>query len=439
MTKEIIHIHIGQAGCNIGDKLWKQYAYEYGIEQDGSSINQSDESFNMLFSETSDNKAIARSLFIDSGEPEAIQNIKNENHNSSMHQSFVLGKECTGNSYGRGYDTSFDEMRDELEDTIRKIMEQCDSPQGIIVVNSFSGGMSGLATQLLYKLKDDYKYLSSVSAGVYPSDYAKFRTTCIVEPINYMHSVNLLDEISDCVKLMYENQAIADICKKLGMQEPTFDDLNRLIAYSLSTFTVPIRYCKVPMNSYCQFLRSGTNGFLQYSMAPLHSSEKTYEPLPVYNLTKSLFHSQNTFSSYKSRNGRTSMCYLLYQGDFTPLEVRESIESLKLNRYDLINRNTKLACSMRRTIPKIHSNSGLASTDRCVSMFQQSTAMKHSVHKTAQQFDAIDSKRGFYSFYAGHGIGKDYYGEARRLEANITKHCEEFENSCGPSSDCRYE
>ena len=53
----MISIHVGQAGCQMGNASWELYCLEHGIHPDGQmpsddTIGVGDDSFNTFFSET---------------------------------------------------------------------------------------------------------------------------------------------------------------------------------------------------------------------------------------------------------------------------------------------------------------------------------------------------------------------------------------------------
>merc|ERR1711936_366350 len=53
--RECISVHIGQAGCQIGNSCWELYCLEHGIQPDGhmpSDKTFGDDSFQTFFSET---------------------------------------------------------------------------------------------------------------------------------------------------------------------------------------------------------------------------------------------------------------------------------------------------------------------------------------------------------------------------------------------------
>jgi tubulin alpha len=54
---EIISLHIGQAGIQMGNSMWELYCIEHGIDKDGSKIikhfDEEDDGYKTIFKETS--------------------------------------------------------------------------------------------------------------------------------------------------------------------------------------------------------------------------------------------------------------------------------------------------------------------------------------------------------------------------------------------------
>ena len=68
--REVISIHIGQAGVQMGNACWELYCLEHGIQPDGlmpgdTSIGEADDSYSTFFSETGAGKHVPRSLMVD--------------------------------------------------------------------------------------------------------------------------------------------------------------------------------------------------------------------------------------------------------------------------------------------------------------------------------------------------------------------------------------
>ena len=68
--REVISVHVGQAGVQMGNACWELYCLEHGIHPDGQmpsddSVGVADDSFNTFFSETSSGKHVPRAIFVD--------------------------------------------------------------------------------------------------------------------------------------------------------------------------------------------------------------------------------------------------------------------------------------------------------------------------------------------------------------------------------------
>ena len=92
--REVISIHVGQAGVQIGNSCWELYCLEHGIQPDGCmpsdlTIGGGDDSFNTFFSETSSGKHVPRAVFIDL-EPSVVGNF----HGKILLASFLQSSLC---------------------------------------------------------------------------------------------------------------------------------------------------------------------------------------------------------------------------------------------------------------------------------------------------------------------------------------------------------
>jgi len=68
--RECISVHVGQAGCQMGNACWELYCLEHGIQPDGQmpsdkTIGVTDDSFNTFFAETGAGKHVPRAVFVD--------------------------------------------------------------------------------------------------------------------------------------------------------------------------------------------------------------------------------------------------------------------------------------------------------------------------------------------------------------------------------------
>jgi tubulin alpha len=67
--REVLSIHVGQAGVQMGNACWELYCMEHGIHPDGSmpsdTNDANDDSFNTFFSETGSGKHVPRAVMVD--------------------------------------------------------------------------------------------------------------------------------------------------------------------------------------------------------------------------------------------------------------------------------------------------------------------------------------------------------------------------------------
>lgn len=139
--REIISVHIGQAGIQLGNSCWELYCLEHGIQPDGmmpryfihsaishpldlstqlhstlisinwifvcsdTSVGVAHDAFNTFFSETGAGKHVPRALFVDL-EPTVIDEVRTGAYRQLFHpEQLISGKEDAANNFARGHYT----------------------------------------------------------------------------------------------------------------------------------------------------------------------------------------------------------------------------------------------------------------------------------------------------------------------------------------------
>jgi tubulin/FtsZ family protein len=131
--REVISIHIGQAGVQIGNACWELYCLEHGIQPDGQmpsdkTIGYGDDAFNTFFSETGAGKHVPRAVFVDL-EPTVVDEVRTGTYRQLFHpEQLITGKEDAANNYARGHYTIGKEIVDLVLDRIRKYVSNCCVP-----------------------------------------------------------------------------------------------------------------------------------------------------------------------------------------------------------------------------------------------------------------------------------------------------------------------
>merc|ERR1712177_63055 len=232
IMRECISVHVGQAGCQMGNACWELYCLEHGIQPDGQmpsdkTVGGGDDSFSTFFTETGAGKHVPRAVFVDL-EPSVIDEVRTGTYRQLFHpEQLMSGKEDAANNYARGHYTIGKEIVDLVLDRIRKLADQCTGLQGFLIFHSFGGGTgSGFTSLLMERLSVDYGKKSKLEFAIYPAPQV---ATAVVEPYNSILTTHTTLEHSDCA-FMVDNEAIYDICRRnLDIERPSYTNLNRLI------------------------------------------------------------------------------------------------------------------------------------------------------------------------------------------------------------------
>ncbi|OLY84207.1 Tubulin alpha-1C chain [Smittium mucronatum] len=434
--REIISIHVGQAGVQIGNACWELYCLEHGIAPDGSvdGVNQSrDDSSSTFFSETSSGKRVPRTIFVDL-EPTVIDEVRTGAYRQLYHpDQLITGKEDAANNYARGHYTVGKEIIDSVLDRIRKLADNCTGLQGFLVFHSFGGGTgSGFGALLLERLSVDYGKKSKLEFSVYPAPQI---SNAVVEPYNSILTTHTTLEHSDC-SFMVDNEAIYDICRRnLDIERPSFDNLNRLIAQIVSSITASLRFegsLNVDLNEFqTNLVPYPRIHFPLVTYAPIISANKAvHESLSVNEITMACFEPSNQMVKCDPRHGKYMACCLLYRGDVIPKDVNAAVANIKTKRtiqfVDWIPTGFKLGINAQP--PACVPGGDLANVTRAVCMLSNTTAIAEAWARLDHKFDLMFAKRAFVHWYVGEGMEEGEFSEAREDLAALEKDYEEVGN-----------
>jgi len=433
--REVISIHLGQAGVQLGNGCWELFCLEHGIQPDGQmpsdkTIGMEDDAFNTFFSETGAGKHVPRCVFVDL-EPTVIDEVRTGTYRQLFHpEQLITGKEDAANNYARGHYTIGKEIIDITLDRIRKLADNCTGLQGFLIFHAFGGGTgSGFGALLLERLSVDYGKKSKLEFGVFPSPQI---ATAVVEPYNTILACHGMIEHSDCAFLV-DNEALYDICRRsLDIERPTYTNLNRLIAQCISSITASLRFdgaLNVDLTEFqTNLVPYPRIHFPVVSYAPIVSAEKAYhEQLSVSEITNSVFEPAMMMAKCDPRHGKYMACCLMYRGDVVPKDVNASIGTIKTKRtiqfVDWCPTGFKIGINYQP--PTVVPGGDLAKVQRSVCMMANTTAIAEVLSRMDHKFDLMYAKRAFVHWYVGEGMEEGEFSEAREDLAALEKDYEE--------------
>merc|ERR1712013_18677 len=403
IMRECISVHVGQAGCQIGNACWELYCLNHGIQPDGQmpsdkTVGGGDDSFNTFFSETGAGKHVPRAVFVDL-EPTVVDEVRTGTYRQLFHpEQLITGKEDAANNYARGHYTIGKEIIDLVLDRIRKLADSCTGLQGFLVFHSFGGGTgSGFTSLLMERLSVDYGKKSKLEFAIYPAPHI---SSAVVEPYNSVLTTHTTLEHSDCA-FMVDNEAIYDICRRnLDIERPTYTNL------------VPYPRIHFPLVTY----------------APVISTEKAYhEQLSVAEITNACFEPTNQMVKCDPRVGKYMACCMLYRGDVVPKDVNAAIATIKTKRtiqfVDWCPTGFKVGINYQP--PTVVPGGDLAKVQRAVCMLSNTTAIAEAWARLDHKFDLMYAKRAFVHWYVGEGMEEGEFSEAREDMAALEKDYEE--------------
>lgn len=237
--REIVSVHTGQCGIQIGHAFWELISKEHHIDPQGHYIDSqkekfiSDEHREIFFSTNSTGESKARAIFLDL-DPMPIWELQNGAYNGLFDSSLShYWKEDTGGVF----DFISTRFKDFFDESFRRLSESCDNPQGFHFTTSTCGGTgSGLTASLLKKLKEEFPKKDIWVDGI---TYAEGDDALSV--YNTMFAIQSYTEHADLVGLHDNDRLFKIAIEELGIAGPTFIDINRIVARYLSNITAPMR------------------------------------------------------------------------------------------------------------------------------------------------------------------------------------------------------
>merc|ERR1712066_225982 len=424
MVREVITLMAGQCGNQVGAAFWEVAAKEHGLDADGTYTGDDPiqmERIEVFFDETASGKYKPTAVCFDL-EPGVLDVIKASPYGSFYSpDAFIAGASGAGNNWAKGHYTEGAELIDEVMDQARKESENCEQLQGFQVCHSIGGGTgSGMGTQLLSKLREEYPDRIMVSYPVFPSPKV---SDVVVEPYNATLSIHQLIENADEV-MVIDNEALYDIAvTTLKESKPNFKQLNGLVATAMAGTTCCLRF---PGQLNSDLRKLGVNlipfprlHFFIIGTAPLTSDEgAAYRKVSTKDLTEQIFDAKNMMAACDPRAGKYMTASVIFRG---PVPAKEVDEQMIVT----LNRNAAYFAEwIPHNIKQSICNVGPLDSDTGCSIIGNNTAILEIFQRIEDQFQPMFAKKAFLHWYTGEGMDEMEFTEA---ESNMVDLIAEYQ------------
>jgi len=334
--EEILSIHIGQAGCQIGKSCWELYRVEHNLNFNGKLKDFEDNtSPSVLFNESSKGQWVPRCLFLDT-EPLVVDQIRLGTHKNMHHpRNLINGMEDAANCWARGRHVAGKQILEKTEERLRRVVEQCNALHGFMPFQAVGGGTgSSFMALLRERMEDSFFGQKKQTLGicVYPS--AKLSTST-VECYNAILGTSD-NTLKNNLNIILDNEALYYILsKKLQLVCPTYSDLNQLIAQVVSSTSRSTRFHSTITLS----LHELTTNLLPFprinsiisSFSPL-KRKKDGREYSITEMTLEAFHNSNIMTQCLMTRGPLLSSVLNYQGNVSSFEVQEALKNYYFTR-----------------------------------------------------------------------------------------------------------
>uniref|UniRef100_A0A0A9W615 Tubulin alpha chain n=1 Tax=Lygus hesperus TaxID=30085 RepID=A0A0A9W615_LYGHE len=472
--REVLSIHIGQAGVQLGTNIWELYCIEHGLDAAGraSTLTGGGEDFNKpsspdrtsrmtfdhgdvreasytshvapgpigsdvgsFFTESKSGVYSPRALFVDL-EPSVIDEVRNGKYKNFFPSNRLISDaEDAANNYARGYHTCGQRVISRVMNAVKAMAEASERLQGFMIFHSFGGGTgSGFHSLLCEEIDSQFNKMSTLEIAVFPSPAL---STAVVEPYNAVLATNATLGLRECVFLA-DNEAMYEICQKsLDIDRPTYRNLNRLLAQTVSSVTASLRF-KGSLNADFSDFQTNLVPFprIHYpilSYAPISSkNSSTHESLSISEMTSLAFESTNRMVRCDTDGGKYISCCLLYRGDIAPKDVNQAIAHVKTKKQVQFVpwSPTGFKVGINQQPPTTFPNADIAITDKAVCMIANNTAIKDAWANLNTKYNLMLEKKAFFHWYTNEGMPEQEFYDAQE---NVLMLEEEYEDMLSPA------
>ena len=415
--REILSIHVGQAGNQIGHEFWRLVLREHGLRPNGTAEGDSaaqNSRQEVFFHTNRDGKYTPRAVLVDL-EPGVIARIESGDMNDLFDEANIVKKlPGAANNWARGFYSEGEKVIDQIMNVIDSAVQKTQGLQGFMVTHSIGGGSgSGLGSLILQRLRQTYPKKKIFTFSVAPSPLI---SDSAVEPYNAVLTLAKLRDNADAAVIL-DNEALFRIAKARLGRAPNYMDLNRIVGLIISCVTASLRFPgrlntdlgEIVMN----LVPFPGNHFLTASFAPMRSQAKDQIiRTPFAELARETFSPENFTAAVDFETGVFLSACGLFRGDVKSKEVDENMSALRktLNFASYVPTGIKLGIT--EAAPDGYASAGLALANH--------TGISSVFDRLVSQFDIMFENHAYTHWYENNGVSREEMLTARNAVAELS-------------------
>lgn len=402
--REVIFLHVGECGNNMGAKYWELIASEHGLNEAGDYKGDSDVQLNKIdicFRETSGGRFIPRAVLIDL-DPTSVNSVKNSKYGGLFHpDNYICSTSSTGNNFAKGFYSDGSDILESIMEVVRKELEFCDSIQTFQLFHSLGGGTgSGLGCLTFNKINEEHPDRIQSATSVLP---VHKHSESVTEAYNALLSVDLLMTNSELVEIFDNDAVIALMKRTLQLNNPSLGDINHMITTVIASMSANLRFTgqlnsdfrKLTVNliPFPRFI------FLMNSFAPLVNRQAiNHTNSNLHSVMKQVLDSHNVMIKCDPKKGKYIAASTIYRGHISIYDIENEVMNFQ-------NKNTEFF------VDWIPSNIKICLCDipprgmnMSVSFIGNSTAFEATLTNITANYASMYRRRAFIHWYFAEGL-----------------------------------
>lgn len=424
--KEIVSIHVGQCGNQMGYDFWEGVCQEHGIQPDMTCNNEDMTQYNnTYFDEIDQNRWVPRAVLVDL-EPGVHNNIANLPYGAIFNPDYIYHDQPgAGNLFASGFYSVGSEIIEEVMEGIRKHAEKWEALEAFQLTHSIGGGTgSGLGSRIMQEIKCEFSDKMLSWYTVVPS---KTVSNVVLEPYNSILALNHLIEEWDS-NILIDNEALYAIAQNsLKQKDITFSFINKIIKRAIIDSTSSLRFggfnnsgVRKLLTNLCPFPRMH---FMTTTIAPVSNmTDSAYDVMGPKEIVRELFSSKNSLWMAELSHGKMLSGAAIFRGKMESSSAEEALAGVKLkNSGNFVEWIPDSLLSSVWQVPSLD-------YPQSAILLWNSTSVQTIFKRLDEQFIPMFNRKAFIHHYIEQGLDWSEMTEARMNVLDLTNEYQQYEN-----------